>query len=122
MSYSLAIEGAGGCASYLAGTGTVRTRENSVVAGPGLRGTTPTESNAIAGIGRDASSVLNSLTAQATFTGTPCATTAGTVAAGEDPIVTSSGLGAALLSKGDLRTFVGDEALSTAEQGIVKLA
>ena len=70
VSYSLAIECAGGCASHLAATGTVATREDSVVAGPGLGCTTTPESNAVAGIGGDASPVLDGLTGQATTAGT----------------------------------------------------
>ena len=62
VSYSLAIKCAGSCASHLAATGTVATREDSVVAGSRLRCTTPTESNAIAGIGGDASPMLDGLT------------------------------------------------------------
>ena len=62
MSYSLAIECAGGCAGHLAGTGTVRTREDSVVAGSGLRCTTSPKSHAVAGISGDASPMLDRLT------------------------------------------------------------
>ena len=59
VSYSFAIECAGGCAGHLAGTGTVATREDSVVAGSRLRCTTPTESNAVTGIVGNASPMLD---------------------------------------------------------------
>ena len=62
VSYSLAIECARGCAHHLAGTGTVRTREDSVVAGSGLRCTTSPKSYTVAGIGGNASPMLDGLT------------------------------------------------------------
>ena len=62
MSYSFTIECAGGCASHLAGSGIVATRENSIVTGSSLRGTTTPKSYAVAGICGDASSVLDRLT------------------------------------------------------------
>ena len=92
VSHSLTIEGAGGCASHLAGSGIVATRENSVVTGSSLRGTTTPKSYAVAGICDDASSMLDGLTAQATTAGTSRTATPGTVGACENSVVAGSGL------------------------------
>ena len=92
MSYSFTIECAGGCAGHLAGTGTVASREDSVVAGSRLRRTTLSKSHAVAGISGDASPMLDRLTAQATFTCTSRTAATGTVGAREDPVVAGSRL------------------------------
>ena len=92
VSYSFAIECAGGCASYLAGLGTVATREDPVVAGSRLGGTTTPKSYAVTGIGGDASSMLDDLTAKATTAGTPRTAATSAVGAGEDPVVAGSRL------------------------------